>query len=112
MCKVDRMRNCLVALVTLGCALGCGDNSRECGPGTDDVLGECVPSGGCAFGTTLDPDSGDCVPDGPVVCSEGTVFDALTGTCKIAPSSCRDGTVLIHNACVDPTAGYTIDVQE
>ncbi len=112
MCKVDRMRNWLLALVTLGCAVGCGDNSRECGPGTDDVLGECVPSGGCAFGTKLDDDTGNCVPDGPVVCSEGTAFDPLTGTCKIDPSSCRDGTVLIHNACVDPTAGYTINVQE
>jgi hypothetical protein len=56
--------------------------------------------------------TGECVPDGTVVCSDGTVFDPLTGRCAIDPSSCRDGTVLIHNACVDPTAGLTIDLQE
>ncbi|HEY5949928.1 MAG TPA: hypothetical protein VIV40_30750 [Kofleriaceae bacterium] len=106
------MRNCLVALVTLGCVWGCGDNSKECGPGTVDVEGECLPAGNCGFGTVRDETTGACVPNGDVVCSEGTVFDPLTGRCEIDPASCRDGTVLINNACVDPTAGLTIDVEE
>jgi len=110
MCKVDRMRNLLLA-VSL-CALGCGDNSKECGPGTVDVDGECVPAANCGFGTSRDELTGECVPDGSVVCSEGTVFNALTGRCEIDPASCRDGTILVNNACVDPTAGLTIDLQE
>lgn len=112
MCKVDRMRNTLVALVLSSCALACGDNSKECGPGTIDESGVCVPAGNCGFGTKLDEETGDCVADGSVVCSEGTVFDPQSGRCKVAPSACQDGTVLIHNACVDPTAGLTIDLQE
>jgi hypothetical protein len=112
MCKVDRMRNWVVVFVSLGCALGCGDNSKECGPGTVDEGGECVPAGNCGFGTKRDERTGECVPDGDVVCSEGTVFDPLTGRCSIDPTSCRDGTILINNACVDPTGGLTIDVEE
>jgi hypothetical protein len=112
MCKVDRMRNCLVTLATLGCVVGCGDNSKECGPGTVDEGGTCVPAANCGFGTTRDEVTGACVPDGSVVCSEGTLFNPLTGRCEIDPGACRDGTILINNACVDPTAGLTIDVQE
>jgi hypothetical protein len=112
MCKVDRMRNCLLTLAALGCAVGCGDNSKECGPGTVDEEGSCVPAANCGFGTKRDEVTGECVPDGSVVCSEGTVFDELTGRCEIDPGACRDGTILINNACVDPTAGLTIDVQE
>ena len=112
MCKVGRMRNSLLAVVWIGCAFGCGDNAKECGPGTSDEAGACVPVDNCGIGTQRDEATGECVPDGSVVCSDGTVFDALTGTCQIDPSSCQDGTVLIDNACVDPTAGLTIDVEE
>jgi hypothetical protein len=112
MCKVGGMRNCLLVSVTLGCALGCGDNSQECGPGTVDEDGVCVPAANCGFGTTRDEETGECVPDGSIVCSDGTVFNALTGRCEIDPDSCRDGTVLINNACVDPTNGLVIDLQE
>lgn len=111
MCKVDRMRNPVV-LVCVCCALGCGDNSKECGPGTVDQAGECVPADSCGFGTKHDEVTGQCVPDGTVVCSDGTVLDPLTGTCKLDPNACRDGTVLIGDACVDPTAALTIDVRE
>ena len=112
MCKVARMRNWLLVATTLSCALGCGDNSKECGPGTVDEEGTCIAANSCGFGTTRDEESGQCVPDGTVVCSDGTVFDPLTGTCKLDPAACQDGTVLVNHACVDPTAGLTIDVQE
>lgn len=118
MCKVLVVRNpspgrrTLLAAISLGCAIGCGDNSKECGPGTIDEAGECVPAPSCGTGTVRDDESGLCVPDGSIVCSNGTVFDMLTGTCKIDPTSCQNGTVLINNACVDPTAGLTVDVQE
>ncbi len=109
MCKVGRMRNWVLVFVALW---GCGDNSKECGPGTIDEGGVCVPAGSCGLGTTRDEMTGECVPDGSVVCSEGTVFDPLTGRCMIDPSACRDGTILVHNACVDPTAGLTVNVEE
>jgi hypothetical protein len=112
MCKVGGMCNRLHVVVALSSAFGCGDNSKECGPGTVDERGRCVPAASCGLGTMRDEETGECVPDGSVVCSDGTVFDSLTGTCKIDPTACQGGTVLIHDACVDPTAGLTIDVLE
>jgi hypothetical protein len=117
MCKVGRMRNRSVglAVVLLGVLLtlpGCGENSRACGEGTDEVDGYCVPKDACGFGTTFDEQIGKCVPDGSVVCADGTVFDELTGECKLDENACQNGTVLIDGACVDPTAGLIIDVEE
>lgn len=117
MCKVGRMRNCHVGLAValVGVFLtitGCGENSRACGEGTTEVDGYCVALDTCGFGTIYNDQAGQCVPDGSVVCSDGTVFDALTGECKIDEASCQNGTVLIEDACVDPTAGLVINVQE
>jgi hypothetical protein len=117
MCKVGRMRNSHVGLAAalLGVLLtspGCGENSRACGDGTKEVDGYCVALDTCGFGTVFNAQIKQCVPDGSVVCSDGTVFDALTGECKIDEASCGNGTVLIEDACVDPTAGLVIDVQE
>jgi hypothetical protein len=111
------MRNSHVGLVAvlLGVLLvapGCGENSRACGEGTKEVDGYCVALETCGFGTFYNAQIKRCVPDGSVVCSDGTVFDDLTGECKIDEASCRNGTVLIEDACVDPTAGLVIDVQE
>src|SRR5436853_7205941 len=63
---------------------GCGDNweQRECGPGTHEENGQCLPDGtgpSCGDGTVLDPASGTCVPD-PSVCGEGTVL--VNGMCQ------------------------------
>lgn len=116
MCKVGRMRNRLVGLLAaLGVFLmapGCGDNSRACGPGTVEEEGYCVPAATCGFGTKAHEETGECIPDGSVVCSDGTVFDVLTGQCKIDETACQNGTVLVEDACVDPTAELVIDVQE
>lgn len=116
MCKVGRMRNRLVGLLAaLGVSLmapGCGDNSRACGPGTVEEQGYCVPAATCGFGTRAHEETGECIPDGSVVCSDGTVFDVLTGQCKIDETACQNGTVLVEDACVDPTAELVIDVQE
>lgn len=76
--------------------IGCGDSSVECGEGTtENDDGFCVPTGG-----------------DPVTCTDGTMLDQATNTCVIDPASCQDGTVLIGNACVDPTAGLTVDTTE
>jgi hypothetical protein len=118
MCKVERMRNMLGVLGIVISAVagmsgsGCGDNSRACGPGTVEDNGYCVPGATCGFGTRPDENTGECVPDGTVVCSGGTVFDPLTGSCEIDENACQAGTVLIANACVDPSAGLVVDVQE
>ncbi|MGE0404474.1 MAG: hypothetical protein AB7T06_47630, partial [Kofleriaceae bacterium] len=75
--------------------IGCGDSSVECGEGTE-----------------LD-DDGFCVPTGePVMCTDGTMLDETTNSCVIDPASCQGGTVLIGDACVDPTSGLTADVSE
>jgi hypothetical protein len=99
------------AIGVLASTVGCGDNSKACGPGTIDMKGYCVPSAACGAGTTLDPMTNQCVLDGSS-CSTGTVFDPTSGTCVIAGTACQDGTVLIGDACVDPTAGLTIDLDE
>src|SRR4051812_15069083 len=102
--------------VHLGVALaaaiaGCGDNSKECGPGTMDIDGVCTGVGTCGAGTK-DDGTGVCVPDGTFVCAKGTVFDAASGTCQLDPSACQDGTVPIGGACVDPNTGLTVDAEE
>jgi hypothetical protein len=98
-------------LAALGVA-GCGDNSASCGDGTMNDHGVCVPSGTCGAGTVADPTTGACIPDGSVICTDGTRFDPASGTCMIDPDSCQNGTVLVGDRCVDPTADLTIDLEE
>src|SRR5512140_715446 len=86
--------------VAVGLFAGCGDNSKQCGPGTIDVDGTCSPDA-CGPGTKNDG-SGHCIPDGSVVCVDGTKLDAASGHCVIDPSACQDGTVLVNGACIDP----------
>ena len=88
-----------VAAVTLA---GCGDNGVTCGEGTIVVDGVCtadpVSPVTCATGTVLMGTT--CVPDGSVVCQQGTVFDVATGACVIDPAACVDGTTLVDGECV------------
>lgn len=70
----------------------CGDNGVNCGEGTKAV-------------------DGSCVPDGTVVCTGGTRFNAEKGTCEVDPTACQDGTVLVNNKCQDP-AVVTPDATE
>jgi hypothetical protein len=100
-----------LALVALVLA-SCGDNSKECGSGTRDKDGVCIGEDACGPGTKLDTSSGECVPDGSMICTDGTVFDPMTSTCKLDPNACQGGTVLIGNQCVDPTGSDVVDVEE
>ncbi len=83
------MRKPLLGVLAL-VAVGCGDNSEACGPGTIDTDGECLPA---------------------TTCGSGTVLDMLTNTCMPDPSVCQDGTMLIGDQCVVPTS-MPIDDEE
>ncbi len=100
---------CVAAMLLV--AAGCGDNSQECGPGTIDKDGVCVPSAMCGPGTT-DSGMGTCIPDGTSVCADGTKFDPATDRCLLDPNACQGGTILVGNACVDPTTQLTVDLEE
>src|SRR5687768_13830638 len=52
----------------------------------------------CATGTKLE--GNECVPDGTVICDQGTMFDVATGQCVLDPSACAAGTVLMDGMCV------------
>ncbi|MFK7989238.1 MAG: hypothetical protein AB8I08_24680 [Sandaracinaceae bacterium] len=122
----------------------CGGDSIECGAGTVEADGVCVPTGTdimCGAGTVLDmttgscvpegelttcaagttrnamtgacepdvecgtgtsPMGGECVPDGTVICADGTMFDMDTGTCVPNDdlATCAEGTTLIDGECV------------
>ena len=81
----------LASALVLATGAGCGDNARQCGAGTTDLDGLCVP------GATT-------------VCGDGTKLDH--GQCVIDPASCQAGTVLIADRCVDPASGQLIDLEE
>ncbi len=85
-----------VTAAALGSAavVGCGDNSKQCGPGTTDVDGVCT--GG---------DTGS-------ICGDGTVLDTATNTCVPSDDVCGDGTVLVNGTCQDPTSGLAVDLEE
>jgi hypothetical protein len=55
----------------------------------------------CATGTVPDPSGANaCVPDGSVICGQGTVFNMTTGKCDSAGDQCPAGTVLVNDECV------------
>lgn len=83
-------------VAAVSAAAGCGDNSKVCGPGTDDLDGDGYCEGG----------------GGPPACSDGTILDPDTRTCVIDPAACQHGTVIINNRCVDPTEGLVVDLSE
>ena len=91
-----------LALVAAAGVAGCGDGGATCGTGTHEEGGVCIADPvtptECGTGTVLM--AGECVPDGSVVCQQGTVFDAPTGTCVIDPTACTDGTTLVDGECI------------
>jgi hypothetical protein len=105
------MNRVLVIGVVLWVAMGCGDNSKQCGPGTVDTDGTCTPTAAACGPGTQDDGTGQCVVDGSVICTDGTKLDPATGRCVVDPASCHDGTVLVHGACVDPGHVHA-DIQE
>lgn len=89
----------VLALGALG--VGCG-SGKECGEGTIEVDGRCVPEDviSCGTGTVLDMTTGTCVSDvDPVTCGPGTTLDEATGTCE-PDVTCATGTVAMGGECV------------
>ena len=91
------MMRALAALVAILVAAGCGDNSKACGEGTNDLDGD-----------------GTCEADvgGDGVCGTGTRVDPVTMECVVDPLACGGGTVLVNGRCQDPAAGIDIDLEE
>jgi len=92
-------------------------DTLACGPGTEQVGDECVPTDSgpeCGVGTSLM--GGDCVVDGSVVCTGNTEFDMETGTCVLTDELCEEGTVFLleSGTCVptDETLEDMADVTE
>lgn len=82
------------ASVSLGLA-GCGDNTQNTSCGAGTVL----------TGT-------QCVPDGSMICEQGTKFDPATHQCVLDPSACAAGTVLVGDKCVPEDDTLTADLNE
>ncbi len=59
----------------------------------------------CGEGTKVDPAMPNtCIPDGTIVCGQGTTLDTATSTCE-PNGDCPEGTVLIDGECfANPTA--------
>jgi len=104
-----------LALVVGLAAVGCGDDrsNTTCGEGTRLEGEVCVPTAPeieCGTGTV--EQNGECVPDGSVICEQGTRFDTATGQCVVDPSACADGTVFVNGECVPEDETLTADVDE
>jgi subtilisin-like proprotein convertase family protein len=111
---------------------GCGDSGAECGAGTVEQDGVCVPTADvCGDGTTFNAatgecegdiecapgtvlEAGECVPDGSVICGTGTTYNEDTGECDPDITDCGTGTVLdpATGECVDPASLWDPDVTE
>ena len=85
-----------IACSIVGMLVGCGDNARQCGPGTNDRN-----------------DDGVCEPDdNGTICGDGTVLNPVTRDCEVAPGVCGSGTVLLDGRCQDPAVGLAVDLLE
>ncbi|MBL8957362.1 MAG: hypothetical protein JNK82_41700 [Myxococcaceae bacterium] len=94
-----------------------GGSTVLCGPGTVLVNGVCVavtvdggPGTQCGPGTTRMGNA--CVPDGTVICGQGTRFVADAGMCVLDPSACAAGTVRVGGRCLTEDATLTADLEE
>ncbi|HJL17063.1 MAG TPA: EB domain-containing protein [Sandaracinaceae bacterium LLY-WYZ-13_1] len=99
--KATVSRRWVAALATLALA-GCGGDGFDCGEGTIEVDGECVPMSTlmCGEGTVLDEDGETCVPESTAACGEGTTLNTETGECEPDITGCAPGTTAMGGECV------------
>lgn len=97
MSKAWRLRLLVSFALMGGAAPGCGgDDGAECGTGTVEVDGECLPAeAACGMGTMYDATARTCVTS----CGEGTVYDAASMAC-VSAIVCGEGSMLMGTECV------------
>lgn len=92
------MKKCLMlslaAILALAVGACGGGNGTECGAGTVEQDGTCVPT--CDDGEYWDGTECAAVP----ACAEGTTFNATTGECVPDIDDCAPGTTLVNGQCV------------
>ena len=90
----------MTSALVLGLTACGGSDGSECGEGTVEMEGVCVPTSMIMCGDGTAPDSdGNCVPDGSQ-CGAGTTFDDGTGECVPDITGCATGTVAMGGECV------------
>lgn len=76
--------------------------SLECGAGTKEVNGQCVPSSTVVpliCGEGAEEKDGKCVPSHPLVCGEGA--KEVDGACvPISTLACAEGTTEVNGQCI------------
>ena len=92
--------------LALAATSGCGDNTVQCGEGTELVGGLCVGAAGCGPGTEEAPD-GTC----RAVCVDGTMFDPGSSQCLPDITGCAPNMVVVNGVCRD-AADVTADYME
>lgn len=97
MSKAWRLRLLVSFALMGGAAPGCGGgDGAECGTGTVEVDGECLPAeAACGMGTVYDATARTCVTS----CGEGTVYDAASMAC-VSAIECGEGSMLMGTECV------------
>jgi hypothetical protein len=92
------MKKCLMlslaAVLALAVGACGGGNGTECGAGTVEQDGTCVPT--CDDGEYWDGTECAAVP----ACADGTTFNATTGECEPDIDDCAPGTTLVNGQCV------------
>lgn len=112
--RIRNARSVISLLVAVApfALLGACDGA-ECGEGTMDSDGTCVPDiTGCGTGTVLM--DGECIPESMVVCGDGS--ELVDGACRPSATACAAGTTydMGTRECVPDTSvvcgpGTTVD---
>lgn len=90
----------------------CLADPAVCGDGTvfNPVTRQCQPALSCAVGTILL--GGECIPDGSIICQNGTRYEPDTGVCVADILGCGAGAVLLGEHCVSEDQARTASHDE
>ncbi|MEM9071786.1 MAG: hypothetical protein AAGE52_24970 [Myxococcota bacterium] len=106
MSNTNRFRLLLsLALMGTTLATGCGDDGNDCGPGTVELDGNCVPTDAvCAEGTVFNMETRTCDPVSTTECGAGTILNDAGECVPETTITCADGTMLVGETCVPDEA--------
>jgi hypothetical protein len=77
--------------------------SVQCGDGTKESQGQCLPSQTLICGEGTVESQGTCVPQSTLACGPGTRRDGASCVPTPAPAPCADGTLTLDGVCVPDT---------